>query len=788
MSVATAPHAMSAAVPARDRHGPRCGDLSKQRASGEAEAGEALPGGVCSICHESLLSPDGRAQNLALPCAHVYHAQCIRHWLELGNSTCPICRRTARLPSKTAQLPPEATLPAAELFSPPPSPASPKQKEVPRAVSDRERVSEFARDFYQSAVPALHTKQSAPATPAAGGRPDLVIELAGPRADAWRPEAPEPTQHGCTAADASVALTLPDARGPAAEQGLLFFARADVPVALPRHAPESPATRRSEARPAHMETFDRHGSRNDVPSHVSGFGQTPGPGSEARGGFTALAWPADPVTAGRPGPFGRGPELGAALGVTILGTFRPGVGSSSSTDPQRREWAEATFAPVAPGGWGWGATDSCGQDGRGAPAGTALVTTRGHVYAPTQVRNSEANIRKGQLTHVDHHHIGMREQFYPWSADELRFHDLPSSAAPGMPGDALGGVPRAAWAQDIAAPVAVPRAGEPAWQGPGSELAERLVDAPGPVSFPTPFSAGTGQSARLASPPARAGQEGVQPAGPQHLLIPERPTMPPRIAPFDGWGPSRGELDRKYGPAQPAVPPGGFGGRAAVASVSAPFQPARAPDREWVRNDVPPLHPPPPPTPGTEVARRSPLVLPARPTNGAAFPGLSASAPRRGPAPPPAQESTPARGPAHVGPDRSSVVSVAPSASGHCAPLAAAGAGSGLSAPWTRSGATAFQPSPARTPGVAQLLQCPRCRELSGDRYAVPDLAVRAVRSVGGAELARRQAASRAREHTGCAAKSARRQAHLQPGRRAQTLTIADRLVHVNVWSSEGPI
>uniref|UniRef100_A0A8C3MDF8 Uncharacterized protein n=1 Tax=Geospiza parvula TaxID=87175 RepID=A0A8C3MDF8_GEOPR len=48
----------------------------------------------CTICHEEL----GRT-SCELECGHEFHRECIRTWLLLHSSTCPICREHAVLPA-----------------------------------------------------------------------------------------------------------------------------------------------------------------------------------------------------------------------------------------------------------------------------------------------------------------------------------------------------------------------------------------------------------------------------------------------------------------------------------------------------------------------------------------------------------------------------------------------------------------------------------------------------------------------------------------------------------------
>lgn len=44
----------------------------------------------CSICLENFYFSENVRM---LPCSHIYHAKCIKHWLEL-HATCPICRQS----------------------------------------------------------------------------------------------------------------------------------------------------------------------------------------------------------------------------------------------------------------------------------------------------------------------------------------------------------------------------------------------------------------------------------------------------------------------------------------------------------------------------------------------------------------------------------------------------------------------------------------------------------------------------------------------------------------------
>ena len=45
---------------------------------------------VCAICKEAE-GDDGKLK--CTPCNHVFHEGCIQKWGEIGNSTCPVCRR-----------------------------------------------------------------------------------------------------------------------------------------------------------------------------------------------------------------------------------------------------------------------------------------------------------------------------------------------------------------------------------------------------------------------------------------------------------------------------------------------------------------------------------------------------------------------------------------------------------------------------------------------------------------------------------------------------------------------
>ena len=44
---------------------------------------------ICSICLEPFILQD---KVIILKCKHGYHEDCIKHWFENGNRTCPMCR------------------------------------------------------------------------------------------------------------------------------------------------------------------------------------------------------------------------------------------------------------------------------------------------------------------------------------------------------------------------------------------------------------------------------------------------------------------------------------------------------------------------------------------------------------------------------------------------------------------------------------------------------------------------------------------------------------------------
>lgn len=55
--------------------------------------------GECSICLQLLSSGSNRSKaiiRMPQPCSHVYHLNCITHWLTIKN-TCPLCRRIINL-------------------------------------------------------------------------------------------------------------------------------------------------------------------------------------------------------------------------------------------------------------------------------------------------------------------------------------------------------------------------------------------------------------------------------------------------------------------------------------------------------------------------------------------------------------------------------------------------------------------------------------------------------------------------------------------------------------------
>lgn len=71
-------------------------DGGEHHSDGEAAAVGEMPtvimegcGGECRVCMEEL---GGGAAAKRVPCAHVFHENCISKWLSFHNS-CPLCRR-----------------------------------------------------------------------------------------------------------------------------------------------------------------------------------------------------------------------------------------------------------------------------------------------------------------------------------------------------------------------------------------------------------------------------------------------------------------------------------------------------------------------------------------------------------------------------------------------------------------------------------------------------------------------------------------------------------------------
>ena len=44
----------------------------------------------CSICLNDLNSSSRKAE---LICSHIFHINCLRNWMDLGRTSCPLCRR-----------------------------------------------------------------------------------------------------------------------------------------------------------------------------------------------------------------------------------------------------------------------------------------------------------------------------------------------------------------------------------------------------------------------------------------------------------------------------------------------------------------------------------------------------------------------------------------------------------------------------------------------------------------------------------------------------------------------
>ena len=44
----------------------------------------------CSICKDIY---SGKQVVSILPCAHIFHQQCITEWIQFNHNTCPICRK-----------------------------------------------------------------------------------------------------------------------------------------------------------------------------------------------------------------------------------------------------------------------------------------------------------------------------------------------------------------------------------------------------------------------------------------------------------------------------------------------------------------------------------------------------------------------------------------------------------------------------------------------------------------------------------------------------------------------
>ncbi|KAL4157031.1 hypothetical protein PRNP1_006057 [Phytophthora ramorum] len=61
-------------------------------ALGDVEATPSKADQCCICLSDSKRSGDGDKRMASLPCAHVFHEDCIIHWL-LCSSTCPMCRR-----------------------------------------------------------------------------------------------------------------------------------------------------------------------------------------------------------------------------------------------------------------------------------------------------------------------------------------------------------------------------------------------------------------------------------------------------------------------------------------------------------------------------------------------------------------------------------------------------------------------------------------------------------------------------------------------------------------------
>jgi hypothetical protein len=67
-----------------------CRRRERQEEEGQAYAANRpppRPAHNCYICYEELRSPLE-----ILPCAHIYHRECIIEWLKIGKQ-CPTCRR-----------------------------------------------------------------------------------------------------------------------------------------------------------------------------------------------------------------------------------------------------------------------------------------------------------------------------------------------------------------------------------------------------------------------------------------------------------------------------------------------------------------------------------------------------------------------------------------------------------------------------------------------------------------------------------------------------------------------
>ncbi|KAK4432977.1 E3 ubiquitin-protein ligase RDUF1 [Sesamum alatum] len=76
-------------------------EVSKRQPDAESTAAarhlvDAMPtvvvgcGGQCSVCMESFEIGGGAGKQVS--CGHVFHGNCISHWLSIHNS-CPLCRR-----------------------------------------------------------------------------------------------------------------------------------------------------------------------------------------------------------------------------------------------------------------------------------------------------------------------------------------------------------------------------------------------------------------------------------------------------------------------------------------------------------------------------------------------------------------------------------------------------------------------------------------------------------------------------------------------------------------------